>query len=537
MTVVSVTATLLAFGAVYGDGLTSTGFETEGSNPAYVAGQDLSTAKDDAGAVAGDNDFAATWVSTNLEEGVAIVTAYDGEGAAAKADVAAATGVATTDLGSNYLKLDGAPLISRYAQAGGTAVNIGDGLYIDTLVQFTAADPETPPTPDVDGGDKLCIWLADNEEDQTQCTLMVTAGFVDDEYGNVVVTNYATSKIIANNSWHRLQVKILSAIDSEDTAWLSDGFVVFIDGTAITTTTCPIDTDYVNSYTLNQSAAGYFREGAYAIFPSMIPQGAIGDGTITSLSFNGSGSIDNLQFTETDPITPPPGDVTYELTITATDDATNTVWTATTNGISVASGDFIEDGQAVVVVVTPNTGWEYATTPVDWSAGAAAGTITKTFTVSGAALGITIPAPTVKSSGYDSGDGEHTFEIATAKKADLEAALSTLSKTLTDTVPGSSTLTYAQAYALGLWDENDTDVAPLDATISVGADGKVTVTLANQPAEGYVVTCYIYEKATLTAEWPSTPATNYAYGSETAFTPGSATAGFYKVAIVITNQQ
>ena len=309
MTVVSVAATLLAFGAVNGDELTSTGFETEGSNPAYVAGQGLNTAKDDAGLIVDDGaQFAPTWVETELEEGVATVTAYGGEGAAVAADVATATGVATADLGSNYLKLDGAPLISRYAQTGGNPVDIGDGLYIDTLVQFTAADPETPPTPDIDGGDKLCIWLADNEEDPTQCTLMVTAGFVEDEYGSVVVTNYATSKIIANNSWHHLQVKILPAIDSDDTGWLSDGFVVFIDGTAVTTTVCPIDADHVDSYTLNQSAAEYFKAGAYAIFPSMIPQGAIGDGTITSLSFQGSGAVDELKFTDTDPIPPTPSE-------------------------------------------------------------------------------------------------------------------------------------------------------------------------------------------------------------------------------------
>lgn len=531
MTVVSVAATLLAFGAVNGDVLTSTGFETEGSNPAYVAGRDLDTAKDDAGEVAGD-DFAPTWAPTNLEEGVAIVTAYDGEGAAVKADVAAATGVSATDLGSNYLKLDGAPLITRYAQTATydpnndkvvpNPVDIGDGLYIDTLVQFTVS--EDTPDQTTEDGDKLCIWV--NVDSETGATnLMVKAGYISDESGeNITPTAYTTDYPFGgdDNGWHRLTVKAISGIDQYE---VLNGFLIYVDGVPVKTSMSVMCDEF----------AAFSPLAVEGAFPSLISSLSSGGGTLESIGFKGSGSIDNVQFTTTNPIQPPSGG-TYELTITATDDATNTVWTATTNGISVASGDFIEDGQAVVVVVTPNTGWEYASTPSDWSEGTA-GAITRTFTVSGAALGITIPAPTVKSSGYDSGDGEHTFEIATAKKADLEAALSTLSKTLTDTVPGSSTLTYAQAYALGLWDENDTDVAPLDATISVGADGKVTVTLANQPAEGYVVTCYIYEKASLTAEWPSTPATNYAYGSETAFTPGSATAGFYKVAIVITNQQ
>ena len=299
MTVVSIAATLLAFGAVYGDGLTSTGFETEVSNPAYVAGQGLNTAKDDAGLVDGDTGFAATWVDTELEDGVATVTAYGGEGAAVAADVAAATGVAVADLGSNYLKLDGAPLISRYAQAGGTAVDIGDGLYIDTLVQFTAADPETPPTPDVDGGDKLCIWLADNEEDSTQCTLMVTAGFVNDDVGaDVVATNYATTTKLENNSWHRLQVKVLKEVDSEVTGALSDGFVVFIDGTAVVTTTCPINEENIEYYELNARAQRYMTENSYSLFPSLVKLGDEGAGELTALSFQGSGAVDNIAFAQ-----------------------------------------------------------------------------------------------------------------------------------------------------------------------------------------------------------------------------------------------
>ena len=311
MTILSVTAVAaFAVGAANGDTLnTGTGFETDGSSPAYIAGEDLDTAKDDAGAGAGHNDFAPTWAPTNLEDGVAIVTAYGGEGAAVAADVATATGVAVADLGSNYLKLDGAPLITRYAQPATydpnndkvvpNPVDIGGGLYIDTLVQFTAADPETPPTPDVDGGDKLCIWLADNEEDPTQCTLMVTAGFVDSDDGyTIVATNYETTTKLANNSWHRLQVKVLAGIDSEDTDMLGDGFVVIIDGSnTVATTTCPINSEFISEYALNARAQRYMTAGSYKLFPSLINKDT-DSGTITSLSFQGSGAVDNLTFTQ-----------------------------------------------------------------------------------------------------------------------------------------------------------------------------------------------------------------------------------------------
>ena len=309
MTILASAATLCAVGAANGDALTTTGFETAG----YVAGQNLSTTNDDYGYASGAPSFAGTWVPLdNLEDGVAVVTAYGGEGAAVAADVATATGVAVGDLGSNYLKLDSAPLISRYAvqqdqddfdPADPKSVDIGNGLYIDALVQFTAADPETPPT--ASEGDKLCIWLADNEEDPTQCTLMVTAGFVNDDGGlDVFATNYVTTTKLANNSWHRLQVKVLKAIDSEGSGALGDGFVVFIDGNAVATTTCPINAEYVGDYVLNARAQRYMTAGSYSLFPSLVMLGSTGDGTITSLCFSGSGAVDNLVFTQDADIDP-----------------------------------------------------------------------------------------------------------------------------------------------------------------------------------------------------------------------------------------
>jgi len=521
MTILSVTAVaVFAVGAANGDPLnTGTGFETA----AYVAGNDLDTGKDDAGNLA--EVETKVWLEiANLESGVATVTAYGGEGAAVAADVATATGVAAAELGSNYLKLDSAPLISRYAQAGAEPVDIGDGLYIDTLVQFTAADPESPPTPDVDGGDKLCIWLADNEADQTQCTLMIGAGFVADDFGYIVPTNYTTTTSLANNSWHRLQVKALSAIDSEDgDGILTAGFVVFIDGTAVATATCPINEEYVGAYVLNARAQRYMTVGSYSLFPSLIDGSSLTANKITSLSFQGSGAVDNIAFTNGDDIDP-------ILIPQALEPVVNGV-SFTYTGSDIEAVSYAEDAYGYEFEDESNVGkdvgeYETTATPLYGYAWYDGSTASKTYNweiVSGGG-----------SSGYDSGDGEHTFEIAAAKEALLEGALPA-GKTLTDTVPGSSTLSYAQAYALGLWDENDTEVAPLDATIAIDADGNVTVALANAPADGYLVTCNIYEKASLADEWSSTPVATYAYGSETPFEPGSGASGFYKVVVVIRN--
>lgn len=91
-----------------------------------------------------------------------------------------------------------------------------------------------------------------------------------------------------------------------------------------------------------------------------------------------------------EPPTPP---TAYAVSITG---GANAICDATTNGVAIADGDLIEDGASIVVVATPETGYEYATTPDGWSAGETEGTITKTYTVNGAALTITIPDATAK---------------------------------------------------------------------------------------------------------------------------------------------
>ena len=297
MTVMSVTATLFAFGAVNGSDLTYTGFE----NAPYVAGAQLSTTNDDAGKVDGESGFAATWAPVELDEGEAVVTAYE-----------TTPTIAGVDLGNNFLKLDtNNKQVSRYAQEGGEAVDIGDGLYIDTAVQFSAVevpvDENGYPTngvPEVALGDKLCIWLMMPEDgNSTTGTVVVTAGYVNDDIGtDVVQTNYVTGTKIENNSWHRLQVKVLKTIDSEATGALGDGFVVLVDGNVVATTTCPINPEYVALYELNARAARYFdvANDTYSILPSLVKLGEDGDGEITSLSFQGSGAVDEIRFTDED---------------------------------------------------------------------------------------------------------------------------------------------------------------------------------------------------------------------------------------------
>jgi hypothetical protein len=490
--------------------LTSTGFETG----AYTAGNPLNTEVDDDGDAVEVGEVNPTRVWAQATDVESTVKAYGADDADAKPTI---TGV--TELGDNYLAVEGK--IERLAQEGGTAVEIGGGLYIDTVVKFSATDAEAEGPDGVEEGDKLCIWLKGNEEDDTQCTLMVTAGYiVDFEASSIASHSYETTTKLANNSWHHLQVKVLPAMD--DDGYLGNGFVVYIDGQAVAATESVFNSDVEPDYKFNARAAAYASENK--LFPSLIPYGGNGDGTITSLAFKGSGAVDNISFTQgTDPNPQLIAEADMPAAVSGLVENGKEQYGVAGN-LEDAAYAFRGDVKAAVAgnytaIATLLEGWA-------WADGTTAPTnITWTIASSGSG-----------SDDYDSGDGQSKFTIDATTKAALEAALPAGKTTLADAVAEGSSLTYAQAYALGLWDAEATEVADLDATISIGADGKITVKLANQPAEGYSVTCKVFEKSSLTtAEW--TLKETYAYGSEKTIAPASSTAGFYKVEVVISNAQ
>ena len=492
--------------------LTSTGFEAG----AYTAGNPLNTEVDDAGVAV--ESYSRVWASAT---DVATVKAYGADGAEAKPTI---TGVAAEDLGNNYLAVEGK--IERLAQKGGEGVNIGTGLYIDTIVQFTASDAETTSPDGIDAdNDKLCIWLKSDGESATTGHIVVTAGFIYNKKGqrDEAPVSYVTDTQIADKSWHHLQVKALSSVDEVNL--IGDAFVIYIDGQKVSATTCPFNN--VDDYVFTARAQQYIGANSWSLFPSI--QNKADGGTITSLTFNGSGSVDNIEFTQgndpnpilipaaLEPVVASEADRTYtgdELTgVNYPDDAYGY---ELTDHIATEVGSY-----EATATLYPGFAWTGENNTPIYTAKVIAWSI-----VEGGS----------GSDGYDSGDGTNKFTIDSAKEATLTAKLPT-GKTLGDVADATTGMTYAQAYALGLFDEETGDVADLGATISIDAEGKVTVSLANAPMTGYLVTCKVYEKASLTAEWPSEATTTYAYGSEQAITPASSTAGFYKVEVVISNAQ
>ena len=287
MTMLSATAVAaFAVGAANGDTLTGTGFETN-----YALGP-LNTAQDDNGYTLDDHAglFQKVWLDVGVLE-TAIVTNYAAGEAAA---IETATGVAA---GNNYLKLEDADLVTRYAQAGGDAVEIPNtGVYIDTLVKFTVS--EDTPDQTTEDGDKLCIWV--NVDSETGATnLMVKAGYIVDDMGATVPTNYVVTGAFPNGDiegWHRLKVIAYTVIDEDEL--LASGFTIEIDGNLVGTGVCPFAN--ASTYTFSDNVSAYMASSPYKLFPSLVSvaddDGSGNSTTLTSIGFKGSGSVDELQF-------------------------------------------------------------------------------------------------------------------------------------------------------------------------------------------------------------------------------------------------
>lgn len=158
-----------------------------------------------------------------------------------------------------------------------------------------------------------------------------------------------------------------------------------------------------------------------------------------------------------------------------------------------------------------------------------------TSTTSGTVKTYTAAAPAP--AGFDGGDGVTTFSIAAATQTALEGNLPS-GATLATVADAGTGLTYAQAYALGLWDENATEVAPLNAEITFDAQGQPKVELDATAGAAYDVTCKLYGSTSLPVATTGTPIATAGLGTALVdTTASSATAKFYKVVVVISDKQ
>ena len=198
-----------------------------------------------------------------------------------------------------------------------------NGLYIDTMVQFTPTeDGGAPETAD---GDKLAIWLnVDSSGAAPVTNLMVKAAQWDD---NGAASSFVEKTFVLTGAgdinpakWYRLTVKAIADCDQRmkknqgyDTA--ITGFQIFLDGSKEPLKATE-DTFTAGYLALAKDAGewGWLQQGqdddvinlmeSKTLFPSLM--GAETAATLQAVGFKGSGALDNLAITEAEP-QPTPG--------------------------------------------------------------------------------------------------------------------------------------------------------------------------------------------------------------------------------------
>ncbi len=161
------------------------------------------------------------------------------------------------------------------------------GLYFDSMVKFTVSD--TLDQTGVEGA-KIAVFAYCNEEAASKVTnLVAKAGFYD-ETGTLKTKDYILDsgdvKLDAD-TWYRLTIKAIKITDAG-----KYGFVAYLNGKALTYA------DETGLTDLTATAQKYAT--AKSLLPSMINSGDT-IGTLTSVSFVGSGKLDDVDFTATVP--------------------------------------------------------------------------------------------------------------------------------------------------------------------------------------------------------------------------------------------
>ncbi|MDO5320248.1 MAG: hypothetical protein Q4G65_16595 [bacterium] len=208
------------------------------------------------------------------------------------------------------------------------------GIYIDTMVQFTPTEDGGEPT--LDPADKIAIWLdvkAGENGAPSMTNLCARARFLN--YADDVVSEAATftlepveGALVLDDAtaWHRLTIKAYTLLD--DANQRVSAFEIKVDGTAMKAKTSPIGAGMQEMWAEILSAEQKSLVEADRLFPSLEGIAAAGSTfAIQGLGFKGSGAIDNVQFSYTDPNPEAPAGG-IDFTITAAEGMEKVEWSA-----------------------------------------------------------------------------------------------------------------------------------------------------------------------------------------------------------------
>lgn len=204
------------------------------------------------------------------------------------------------------------------------------GLYIDTMVQFTPT--EDGGAPETTGGDKLAIWLNVEtgeglETPVTNLCVKANAYTLGEAGPMAAATTFplvpadGSALSINPGTWYRLTVKAVANALATDENGIIPAFEIRVDGALMKA---------ASGLPFSESFGEFVAEGlkeAYgqnALFPSLQEMGGAGASiTLQAVGFKGSGALDNLSISETEP-QPAPGpeepiQVTPQITLSATE--------------------------------------------------------------------------------------------------------------------------------------------------------------------------------------------------------------------------
>ena len=237
-----------------------------------------------------------------------------------------------------------------------------DGLFIDTMVQFTAT--EDGGDPEISTEDKLAIWLAAEEgKAPVLCVkgcALTTEGSGRAETPVATPTTFKlTGADIQAGAWYRLTVRAIKNIvdQNEYEGDFVSGFVVCIDGKPLSVadpaTVC--DSKFTGYYDggLTGDAAALIAAGQF--IPSLKGYQNEDQSALQAVGFKGSGAIDDLVLTDENPLPKPAPEASFTI---ATADGVTAAWATSPDGefTTYAEGQKAPAGKIYVKLATADGG-------------------------------------------------------------------------------------------------------------------------------------------------------------------------------------
>ena len=303
---------LVASAAAFADPLNAISFE------GYTAGFQFTNGQAEKDEVGTDKQTGPYFLYFGDQDG-SLVKEFGVDDNATAPNIGRPTYFASADPNAKYLDLstEGGILwrsINPTQQDGGTNI-LGtaqsipaDGIYLDTLVQFTPTEDSSNP-PDVDPlTDKLAIWLnVDSSGAAPVTNLMVYAAVVDDS-GNPTPTMFTiTNKTVNAGEWYRLTIKAIADICEGSGI---PAFQIKVDGDVLMSDTRTLTTEFIE-YTDGFTYEADIKNGA--LFASLLGGGVGVTPTVQAVGFKGSGALDDIVWTTEAPEYPA---ATIDFTLT-----------------------------------------------------------------------------------------------------------------------------------------------------------------------------------------------------------------------------